>query len=163
MKETRRMSTWNQLDLQTLGSQPIMPKGLPDHCCTTLRTLEQWSGRTGSWLQMNRLSLRNNRLKFKTAGKLPIILENFIKHTPHSWRKTGGCEHVNRLDLQTLGSQPMRMPKNLPDHGTALRCRDRPPSVGLFINIQPPRVPVASGGGRPGHMHLGLHNNSTFY
>ena len=25
------MSTRNQLDLQTLGSQPIMPKNLPDH------------------------------------------------------------------------------------------------------------------------------------
>ena len=30
--------------------------------------LHQWTGRTGSWLQMNRLSLRNSRLKFKTAG-----------------------------------------------------------------------------------------------
>ena len=26
------MSTYNQLDLQALGSQPIMPKNLPDHC-----------------------------------------------------------------------------------------------------------------------------------
>jgi hypothetical protein len=26
------MSTCNRLDLQTLGSQPIMPKNLPDHC-----------------------------------------------------------------------------------------------------------------------------------
>ena len=26
------MSTCNQLDLQTLGSQPIMPKNLADHC-----------------------------------------------------------------------------------------------------------------------------------
>ena len=26
------MSTCNQLDLQTLGSQPIMPKNLPNHC-----------------------------------------------------------------------------------------------------------------------------------
>jgi hypothetical protein len=29
--ENRRMSTCNPLDLQTLGSQPIMPKNLPDH------------------------------------------------------------------------------------------------------------------------------------
>ena len=42
-----------------------------------------WSGRTGSELQMNQLSLRNNRLKFKTAGKLPIVLEEFIEeYTP---------------------------------------------------------------------------------
>jgi hypothetical protein len=26
------MSTCNRLDLQTLGSQPIMPKNLPEHC-----------------------------------------------------------------------------------------------------------------------------------
>jgi hypothetical protein len=25
------MSTCNRLDLQTLGSQPVMPKNLPDH------------------------------------------------------------------------------------------------------------------------------------
>ena len=32
-------------------------------------------------------------------------------------KEIGGCEHVtNRLDLQTLGSQPIMMPKNLPDH-----------------------------------------------
>ena len=33
-------------------------------------------------LQMNRLSLRNDRLKFKTTGKLPIMFEEFIEHTP---------------------------------------------------------------------------------
>ena len=27
------MSTCNRLDLQTLGSQPIMPKNLPDQWC----------------------------------------------------------------------------------------------------------------------------------
>ena len=27
------MSTCNKLDLQTLGSQPIMPKNLPGHSC----------------------------------------------------------------------------------------------------------------------------------
>ena len=32
IKENWRMSTCNQLDLQTLGSQPIMPKNLPGHC-----------------------------------------------------------------------------------------------------------------------------------
>ena len=29
--ENRRMSTCDRLDLQTQGSQPIMPKNLPDH------------------------------------------------------------------------------------------------------------------------------------
>ena len=31
IKEIRRMSTCNQLDLQTPGSQPIVPKNLPHH------------------------------------------------------------------------------------------------------------------------------------
>ena len=30
MKEIRRMSTCNRWDLQTLGSQPVMPKNLPN-------------------------------------------------------------------------------------------------------------------------------------
>ena len=50
--------------------------------CLQKQAPELWPGRTGSWLQMNQLSLRNNRLKFKTAGKLPIILEEFIEYTP---------------------------------------------------------------------------------
>ena len=32
---------------------------------------------------VNRMSLRNNRLKFKSAGKLPIILEESVEeYTP---------------------------------------------------------------------------------
>ena len=31
IKENRRMSTCNRLGLQTLGSQPVMPKNLPYH------------------------------------------------------------------------------------------------------------------------------------
>ena len=31
IKENRRMWTSNRLDLQTLGSQPVMPNNLPDH------------------------------------------------------------------------------------------------------------------------------------
>jgi hypothetical protein len=31
-------------------------------------------------------------------------------------KETGGCQYVTGLDLQTLGSQPVMMPKNLPDH-----------------------------------------------
>ena len=32
--------------------------------------------------EMNWLSLRNNWLKFETAGKLPIILGEFIEYIP---------------------------------------------------------------------------------
>ena len=31
IQENWRMSTCNRLDLQTLGSQPAIPKNLPDH------------------------------------------------------------------------------------------------------------------------------------
>ena len=40
------------------------------------------SGRTGSQLQMNRFSLRNNRWKLETAGKLPLILRNLQNIPP---------------------------------------------------------------------------------
>ena len=40
---------------------------------------KQWSGRTGSYLHIHWLTLRNKRLKFiKTAGKSPIVLEELI-------------------------------------------------------------------------------------
>ena len=51
-------------------------------------------GENQQLVTMNRLSLRNNRLKFKIAGKLPIILEDSIKYTLFQESKTGGCEHV---------------------------------------------------------------------
>ena len=31
IKERQRMSTCNRVDLQTLGSLPVMPKNVPDH------------------------------------------------------------------------------------------------------------------------------------
>ena len=53
------MSTCNWLDLQTLGSQPIMPKNLPDHClkehlwgkfCGELFEFLEWGfGKKHSW------------------------------------------------------------------------------------------------------------------
>ena len=73
------MSTSNRLDLQTLGSQQILPNNLP---ITEANTPTLWSGRTGCYLQTNPLSVRNNRLKLKTVGKLLIILEEIIEYPP---------------------------------------------------------------------------------
>ena len=65
---------------------------------------------------MNRLTLRNNRLKFiKTAGELPIIVDEFIEYTPILKKENGKMSTCYWLDLESLGSQPI-MPKNLPDH-----------------------------------------------
>ena len=60
-----------------------------------------------------------NRLKFKTAGKLPIILE-FHRIYPNLVRENRRIWTCNRLDLQTLGCQLVIMPKNLPDHRLAM-------------------------------------------
>jgi hypothetical protein len=39
-------------------------------------------GENRQLVKMNRLSLRNNLLKFKTAGKVLVIVEEFILYTP---------------------------------------------------------------------------------
>ena len=57
----------------------------------------------------------NSRLKFKTAGKLPIILEEFIRIFPSLIKESRTMPTCSRLDLPTVGSQPV-MPKNLPSH-----------------------------------------------
>ena len=83
------MSTSIRLDLQTLGSQPVMPKNLPYHWGEHAHIM---IGRTGSYLQMNWLSLRNNRLKLKTIRKLLIIQEEMIEYLPTN---KGKPEDVN--------------------------------------------------------------------
>ena len=40
LKENGRMSTCNRLDLQTIGSQPFMPKNLPDIMINIFNQLE---------------------------------------------------------------------------------------------------------------------------
>ena len=51
---------------------------------------------------MNRLSLSNNRLRFRGLGELPIILEEFMEYALNECRnmKDHNC---NQLDLKTLG------------------------------------------------------------
>ena len=61
---------------------------------------------------MNRLSLRNGRLKLERSGELPISLEESIEYTSNEYSKTGRCQHVtgwiwNHKDLDRLP-----MPKN---------------------------------------------------
>ena len=63
-------------------------------------------------------------LKFKTAWKIGIILEDSIEYTRINKGKTEGCLTCNRWDLQTLGSQPIR-PKNPPDHGSEVGQKNK--------------------------------------
>ena len=56
---------------------------------------------------MNRLSLRNNRLKFKTAGKTIDHLREMYRIYPNLIKEKRRMSTCNRLDSQTLGSQPV--------------------------------------------------------
>ena len=40
-------------------------------------------GENGSYLQMNWLSLKNNRLKLETSGELSIVLDGSIEYTSY--------------------------------------------------------------------------------
>jgi hypothetical protein len=51
------------------------------------------------------LSLRNSQLKFKTAGKLPIIFEESMEYISNLIKEKWRMSTYNQLDLQTLGSQ----------------------------------------------------------
>ena len=63
---------------------------------------------------MNRLSLRNNQLKFEISGELSIILEKSAEeYTSNEWQQNWKMSTCNRLDLESLGSWPT-MPKNFP-------------------------------------------------
>ena len=65
---------------------------------------------------MNRLSLRNNRLKFKSSGCLLIVIEDFygicLKLMKKNRKNMSTCD---RLDLETLESPPVML-KILPRH-----------------------------------------------
>ena len=50
--------------------------------------MDQWTGRIDRQLQMNRLSLRNNQLKFKTSGQLPMVLEESMEDISNQSRET---------------------------------------------------------------------------
>jgi hypothetical protein len=96
----KRTSTDSPIEFQNLF--------LPWHVLLKLFLVltNQWPGRTGGWLQTNRLRLINNRLKFRGVYR---TYPNFYKGKT---RKMSTC---NRLDLEILGSQPTK-PKYLPGH-----------------------------------------------
>jgi hypothetical protein len=58
------MSTCNRLDLQTLGSQPIMPKNLPEHCYTLPSNMHR------ILTQHGRCCMHNNQLPTKSLVEL---------------------------------------------------------------------------------------------
>ena len=85
---------------------------------------------------MNRLSLRNNRLKFETSRTLAIILEESIEYTLNEWKKQNRkMSTFNRLDLESLGSWPTLYALKLPR--TLVRLNDRGEPAGSYKWNQP--------------------------
>ena len=71
------MSTYNRLDLQTLGSQPGMPENLPDHWSET--TLNYWM-----------MVARYPNLKEEVGGSIPgREISSLLEKT---WRWSGGLQ-----------------------------------------------------------------------
>ena len=54
---------------------------------------------------MNRLSLRNNRVKFEAAGNLPIIVEEFITASKVKLWHTGICSD-KPLEMENERGEP---------------------------------------------------------
>ena len=70
---------------------------------------------------MNRLSLRNDQLKFKTAGKLPIILEESVEYTPNLIKENRTMSTCNPVGLANTRSQST-MPGSLDRIRQLLQC-----------------------------------------
>jgi hypothetical protein len=88
------------------------------------------------------VGLRNNELKFKTAGKRPISLRGNYRVYPNLIKENRRMSTCIQLTWQTLGSQPVT-PKNLPHHFFT-RETEREPAFGyssrfegLFSSIRP--------------------------
>ena len=93
----------NRLDLESLGSWPTLyAQKLPGMMRSNEREL--CPRRTGSWLQMSWLSLRNNWLKFENSGELPIILEESMEYTSNELKGNRKMSTCDPLDLESLGS-----------------------------------------------------------
>jgi hypothetical protein len=102
IKENRRMSTCNRLDLQTLGSKPIMLKNLPDHCSHLM-------------IGKNRQLVIDEPVEVQHYKKITDHFRGIYRIYPNVIKENRRMSTCNRLDLQTLGSQPT-MPKILPGH-----------------------------------------------
>ena len=66
------MSTYNWLDLQTLGSQSIMPKNLPDHW------LQLCSNIILIFIQPIKKKFPSDIIRFKNNQNLNIDMCNFV-------------------------------------------------------------------------------------
>jgi hypothetical protein len=77
VEKLRKISTYNQLDLETLGSQPIMPKNLPGHW------LEVKSCTPNCWA-----TIRSSNDDVKSGQQFPLesYSVTFESHWWWNWR-----------------------------------------------------------------------------
>ena len=93
-----KITTCNQLDLETLG---FSDRG-------ELEVSYKWTGWV--WKITTVVEVQDCWKITNHSRGIYKIYPNLMKEN----QRTPTCNH--QLDLQTLGSQPMSMPKNLPDH-----------------------------------------------
>ena len=105
-KENRRMSTCNRL---------VMPKFLPDHWCR-LGLLPASKPMT----RENRQLVTDEVVEVEDCRKITNHFTGIYRLYPNSIKENRRMSTCNRLELQTLGSQPVTTPKNLPDHWSKL-------------------------------------------
>ena len=121
-------STCNRLDLESLGSWPTIH--VPKTSWTLAMTISKATLGFCSHTQFQcdnptpwaPNTHRNNRLKFKTSGELPIIWEESTEEyisNEHSSKIRRMSSTCNQLDSESLGSWPTTMPKNFLGTGHA--------------------------------------------
>ena len=116
IKENRRTWTCNRLELQTPGSQLVMPKSLPDHLqrATIFGRIALFSPFPS--YDRGEQSIVDEQVEVQDCRKITDHVRGMYRIYPNLIKENLRMSTCNRLDLQTLGSQPVVMPKNLPGH-----------------------------------------------
>ena len=132
IKETRRKSTCNRLDLQTLGSQPVvMPKNLPDHCLAMIGENRQLVRNEPVEFERQLIEVQDCRETTDHFRWIYRIHPNLIKEN----RRMSTCNH--RLDWGTLGSQPVVIPAQKSPRPLLLRTSSFSPWAGDVKEVGP--------------------------
>ena len=72
IKKNRRLSTYNRLDLQTLGSQPVLPKNLPITGLHTLIPVSVWGFITWRQCELSHVFFSIENLNFREKSDIKV-------------------------------------------------------------------------------------------
>ena len=113
------MWTCNRSDLQTLGSQPVMPKNLPDHCYMATRmhvSYKEWAGTSNSHSSCSLRYFTDTspvcekaacKKRMNKFSKCAVSGSWLGKPEPSSLNRAGGAVHV-KVFLDCLFTQCRR-------------------------------------------------------